>query len=310
MTRSDSPSLRKPAAEVEVDPNLVATLLRAQHPDLAALPLRPAASGWDNALFRLGDELCVRLPRRALGARLLTHEQDWLPRLAGELPLPVPAPVRVGHPGEGYPWSWSIVPWFEGVTADRGPFDSAAVPTWASFLSTLHGLPVPRSSDVPAVPANVFRGVPLATRRVPVEERLQRLAKATQCITPSVGEAWEEALRSPVPAAPRWLHGDLHPRNVLSQDGRPCAVLDWGDLTVGDVATDLASVWMLFARREDRVRALALYGADQATVQRARGWAILFAAVLLDTGRPDGDSPGDPDQARTGERIFARIGQD
>src|SRR5215813_4973080 len=106
-----------PPSEVAMDEALVRALLLEQHPDLAGLCITNASAGWDNHLFRLGDRLAVRLPRRALAADLILHEQRWLPRLGPRLPLPVPVPVRMGRPGCGYPWSWSVVPWFVGESA-------------------------------------------------------------------------------------------------------------------------------------------------------------------------------------------------
>lgn len=106
-----------PAAEVDVSAGLVRRLLAAQHPDLATLPVEFLANGWDNAMYRLGGELLVRLPRRALGAAIIVHEQEWLPRLAPGLPLPVPAPERTGHPAVGYPYPWSVVPYIPGIPA-------------------------------------------------------------------------------------------------------------------------------------------------------------------------------------------------
>ncbi len=142
-----------PAAEVEVTADLVRRLLAGQHPDLAGLPVRPLANGWDNSLFRLGDDLVARLPRRALGASILVNEQRWLPSLAPRLPLPVPVPARTGVPGEGYPWPWSVVPFLPGTPASGGPpFDPwRAAADLGGFFSALHvpappdvGQPVPR----------------------------------------------------------------------------------------------------------------------------------------------------------------------
>jgi len=95
----------RPAAEVSIDIPLVRALLLDQHPDLADLPLTQVDEGWDNAVFRLGDELAIRLPRRSATAALMENEQRWLPQLAPRLPLPVPAPVRLGRPGSsaGFP---------------------------------------------------------------------------------------------------------------------------------------------------------------------------------------------------------------
>src|SRR5689334_7584851 len=102
-----------PAAELHIDTALVRALLRDQHPDLAAGPLRPVGHGWDNVVFRLGDDLAVRVPRREARAVLIEHEQRWLPELAPHLPLPVPVPIRIGRPALGYPWPWSVVGWMD-----------------------------------------------------------------------------------------------------------------------------------------------------------------------------------------------------
>ena len=133
-----APSIGTPAAEFDIDRAFVAGLLADQHPDLAHLPLREVDAGWDNALFRLGEQLAVRLPRRAVAAPLIVHEQTWLPRLAEQLTLPIPAPVRVGTPARGYPWHWSVVPWLTGMAADQHEPDPAQARPFAAFLRSLH----------------------------------------------------------------------------------------------------------------------------------------------------------------------------
>ncbi|MGC4773433.1 phosphotransferase [Micromonospora sp. DT44] len=165
---------RMPAAEVSVSVELVRGLLDQQHPDLADLPIEILANGWDNLVCRLGEELLVRLPRRAVAAELIAHEQRWLPELAGRLPLPVPAPLRVGQPTIRYPWSWSVVPFFPGrVAALSQPDDpwSAAV-TLGGFLDALH-IPAP-----PEAPVNPFRGIPLVGRAPGVLDALAHVDPA------------------------------------------------------------------------------------------------------------------------------------
>jgi aminoglycoside phosphotransferase (APT) family kinase protein len=160
---------RMPDAEVAIDAGLVQTLLREQHEDLASLPLIETGEGWDNKLFRLGDDLVVRLPRRQVAADLIVHEQHWLPVLASRLPLPVPVPVRVGRPGRGFPWAWSIVPWFVGETAATltSGFTEATAVQLGEFLTALHQ---PAPEDAPLKP---FR-TSLASRADVFVERLQR----------------------------------------------------------------------------------------------------------------------------------------
>ena len=235
-----------PAAEVVIDTALVAGLLTDQHPDLAQLPLQVVDAGWDNALVRLGDRLALRLPRRAFAAPLILHEQRWLPLLAERLPLPIPAPCRIGAPGRGYPWHWSVAPWLAGDPADQHPPDPGQATRFAAFLRALHS---PAPADAPV---NPFRGVPLPQRAAAMETRMQRLARTTTAITPAIRQIWDAAVRAPLDVPPTWLHGDLHPRNILVEQGCLSGIIDWGDITAGDCATDLAAIWMLFAAPQAR----------------------------------------------------------
>jgi len=286
-----------PAAEVAVDEALVRSLLREQHPDLADLPLRPVTSGWDNFLFRLGDALAIRLPRRAVAAALVEHEQRWLPTIAGRLPLPIPSPVRTGVPSAEYPWRWSVVPWLAGEPAEVAPPRADQASVLAGFLRALHA---PAPGDAPR---NPYRGVALRERAAAVEERFRRLEQRTSAITPQIRAAWQQALAAPIDMGERWLHGDLHAGNVLVDGGRLSAVIDWGDMAQGDPPTDLASVWMLLPDVAAREAAMEAYGpASAATWQRARGWAVFFGVTLLDTGLVD-----DPRHAAAGERTLRRV---
>jgi aminoglycoside phosphotransferase (APT) family kinase protein len=289
--------LGTPAAEYPIDAALVQQLLADQHPDLADLSVSAVAAGWDNALYRLGDALAVRLPRRSAAAELIMHEQRWLPVLALQLPLPIPAPIRTGAPACGYPWHWSIQPWLSGEAADLHPPASDQAVVFAAFLRALHML------APPGAPANPVRGGPLHERAPIAEARLQRLSTTTDLITPRIIHLWEQALAAPIDVPPTWLHGDLHPQNMLVVAGRISGVIDWGDLTAGDRATDLAAVWMLFDTPEARCAALTAYGdLSAATLARAGGWAIHLGATLLEVGRVD-----NPRHALIGERTLRRL---
>jgi aminoglycoside phosphotransferase (APT) family kinase protein len=284
-------------AEFAIDSAFVSSLLAEQHPDLAHLPLREIDAGWDNAMFRLGDHLAVRLPRRTAAAPLIAHEQTWLPLLAPQLTLPIPAPYRVGVPARGYPWRWSVLPWLDGAPADQHEPHASQAGAFAAFLRSLHR-PAP-----PDAPTNAVRGVALQQRAAAVEARLQRIAGKSSLITPEITRVWQLALQAPIDVPSTWLHGDLHPRNVLVEHGVISGVIDWGDITSGDCATDLAAIWMLFADRQAREDALAAYsGLSEATLLRARGWAVLFGVMLLDTGLVD-----NPRNALIGERTLCRV---
>lgn len=287
-----------PPADIEVSQPLVRQLIADQHPDLSILPIEKIDAGWDNVMFSLGPSLAVRMPRRQVAAGLIENEQRWLPMLAPGLPLPVPAPIRIGQPGRDYPWRWSIVPWIAGQPADLAPPNALQAIPLANFLRKLH---VPASVDAPV---NPFRAAPLAHRERE-ETRLKRLREKTSSITPAIEQAWNQGICA-APATERcWLHADLHPGNVLIQEGAITAIIDWGDITAGDPAIDLASIWMLLADPGARRAALAHYSPPVDTIARAKAWAVLFGAVLLDHGLVD-----NPRHAAIGVATLGRVHQD
>ena len=273
-----------PAADVEISVSLVRSLLADQHPDLADQPLVEYANGWDNALFRLGSDLLVRLPRRAMSAGLVEHERRWLPVLQPRLPVPIPVPDRVGSPGRGYPWAWSIVPWVEGEPIGPEPLTGGRAASLArelgEFLAALHG---PAPADAPA---NPYRAVPLAERSPAAIDRIRSLGRALGD-PDQVLRRWSEAVEAPPwTGPPMWAHGDLHPLNILVANGHLVSVIDFGDVTAGDPAGDLGVAWMLFDERERAVfRNVATTDVrpiDRAMWSRARGNALAFALAVLD----------------------------
>jgi aminoglycoside phosphotransferase (APT) family kinase protein len=273
--------MTKPAAEIDLPVDFVWELVRHQHPDLATLPIAEVASGWDNAIFRLGNKMAIRLPRRSAAAELVKHEQRWLPLLQSRLPLPVPAPIRIGGPQGSYPWWWSITPWIEGETADRAPLDGDQGTVLATFLEALHTPPPAQA------PRNPYRGVPLAQRSATFARCASTLARLGQALDDRLLQLWDAAIATPLDAPPTWIHGDLHARNVLAAKGRISGVIDWGDVAQGDRATDLAATWTLFSHpdgQEQVLRSCSSVSAD--TWRRARGWALLLAVVALESADP------------------------
>ena len=269
------PAADMPAAEVDVDEALVRRLLEEQFPDLAALPLAPFAFGWDNAVLRLGDDLVVRLPRRQVAAVLVEQEQRWLPSLAAGLPLPVPTPLRNGRPSAdvGYPWPWSVCPWLAGDVAARRPPDDLdeAARTLGAFVRALHR-PAP-----PDAPANPVRGVQLGYRDEAFRSYLDRLDDLVADPAPVLAR-WEDLSATPRWTGPSvWLHGDLHLANVLVDAGRLSGVIDFGDLTAGD----LFVAWQLLPPDLRPVFRDAVGGVDDDTWRRAEGWALFMAVAYL-----------------------------
>ncbi|WP_344367093.1 aminoglycoside phosphotransferase family protein [Arthrobacter humicola] len=264
-----------PPATVEVSNAVVQRLVRDQRPDLADCPIERVANGWDNATFRLGDRLAVRLPRRAEAVPLILQEQRYLPDIARRSPVAVPVP---GRPTSDFPWPWSIVRWVPGAAAaDVGPAGRAsAAKGLADFLLSLH---VPAESGIPV---NPFRGVPLTDRDGVLVERLKDHERYPQ--SAALRAVWAQACAAKVWGGPAMmLHGDLHPGNILlADDGSLAGVIDFGDVGAGDPAVDLAVGWLMFDAGTRR-RFMRAFGSavDGDTWMRARGWALILSTAML-----------------------------
>lgn len=266
------------ADEVHTDATLVRRLLREQFPQWADLTIEPVTPlGTDNANYRLGDDMLVRLPRRARTSATLEKERRWLPRLAPLLPLAVPTPLAEGTPSAGYPLSWSVYRWLDGEDASRARVTdvSRLATDLARFVAALQR--IDPTGGPPPGEHNFFRGAPLAERDHATRSAIASLSVDADVVT----AAWEAALRAPEWDRPQvWIHGDLDPRNLLVQQGRLRAVLDWGGLGVGDPACDVMVAWKLLpsdARQSFR----SSLSVDHATWARARGWALSQAVVAL-----------------------------
>lgn len=284
--------------EIETDAALVARLIAAQFPQWAALPIaRVRSSGTDNAIYRLGDEMAVRLPRVQWAAGQATREHEWLPRLAPHLPLAIPRPLALGQPGVGYPWPWAVVQWLDGEDAASAPVADLrqAALDLAAFVAALQ-----RIDSTGGPPPPFGRGQPLATRDAPVRAALATLDGMIDVAAATA--AWEMALRVPPwQGAPVWLHGDLQPTNLLVRDGRLSAVIDFGCLGVGDPAGELIVAWNFLAgQARDHFR--AALGVDGATWARGRGWALSVALIALPYYHQT-----NPEIARASRRTIAEV---
>ena len=274
------PTGKMHADEEDTDVSLVGRLVAAQFPRWADLPIEPVPyAGTDNALYRLGDDMVVRLPRRERTSGTLEKERQWLPRLAPLLPLAVPVPLADGMPAEGYPFEWSVNRWLKGenATMERVTDLSQVATDLAQFVAALQQID-PTGGPSPGE-HNFFRGVPLATRDAPTRAAIVSLRGAID--VGAVTAAWEAALRSPGwEHPPVWIHGDLDSRNVLVEEGRLSAVIDWGCLGVGDPACDVMVAWTLLSAQTRDVFRAAL-SVDDATWVRCRGWALSWALIFI-----------------------------
>lgn len=275
MTRGPGVGARMHPDEIEIDVPLVRRLVATQFPHWSGLPIRPVPSaGTDNALYRLGEDLVVRLPRIHWAVPHVDRELHWLPRLARHLPVAVPEPLGRGEPAEGYPWPWSVYRWLDGENPAVDHLDDAEslATELARFVSALH-----RTDTAGAPPAE--RGAPLAERDAATRSAIVALRGMVDIA--AVTAAWEQDVRAPTWSGPPvWVHGDLSPGNLLLVDGRLRAVIDFGGLGVGDPACDLIVAWNLLPAESRDVFRTVLQ-VDEATWQRGRGWALSIALIQL-----------------------------
>ena len=268
--------------EVEIDEALVTALVAEQFPEWAGLPLRRVrSSGTDNAMFRLGGDLCVRLPRRPGVAGQVEKDMHWLPRLAPLLPLALPEPLALGRPDAGYPFGWGVYRWLPGR---ESAFELLADPVreaqaLAAFLQALRALD-PADAPRPGS-ANFGRGTPLAPRDGAVRAAVAALAGDGETDTAAALASWRQSLAAAEhDGPPVWLHGDLLPGNLLVSDGRLSAVIDCAGLVAGDPAGDLLPAWSLL-RGASRTAFRAALGVDEDAWLRGRGWALSIALIGL-----------------------------
>jgi aminoglycoside phosphotransferase (APT) family kinase protein len=249
--------------ELDVSAGLVRRLVAAQFPQWAALPVTELpASGTENVMFRLGDDLVVRMPRLPGAVTVLRKEHRWLPWLAPRLPLAIPSPVALGTAGEAFALPWAIYRWLPGG------HDIADLPGTATrlgrFVAALHRVPVPAGAPR-AYRHGSFAGADESVR-----------AAARDFGLPDAIDVWEAASRlSPGSSREVWLHSDLLPPNLLTHDGHLSAVIDFGCAGVGDPAADLMAAWTVF---DSATRPLfrAEFDVDDVTWQRGRAWALVF----------------------------------
>ncbi|MGE3319479.1 MAG: aminoglycoside phosphotransferase family protein [Candidatus Berkiella sp.] len=277
----------------KIDEALVRRLLASQFPQWKDLPVEPVAkSGWDNRTFHLGKDMLVRMPSDECYAFQVEKEQYWLPKLAPLLPLEIPSPLAMGEPEEGYPWKWSIYRWLEGESAARaniGDLRNFAA-SLADFLIALNGID---STNGPKPgPHNFYRGGDLSTYDAETRQSIDILKDKIDVDLAT--EIWEGAIVTSWQSKPVWIHGDISVGNLLVKDGRLNAVIDFGQLGVGDPACDLAIAWTFFKgeSREIFCKKLSL---DADTWARGRAWtlwkALIVAAGITDSNAAEATEP-------------------
>jgi aminoglycoside phosphotransferase (APT) family kinase protein len=261
-----------------IDAGLVKRLVKAQFPQWSDLPVEPVkVDGWDNRTYRLGDAMTVRLPTAAAYAPAVDKEDHWLPILAPSLPVAVPEPVGKGAPGEGYPFNWSVRRWLSGETAHPDRIDDLPgfATSVAEFIRALQGCD---ATDGPLAAAHSFyRGAPPVHYDDETRRALEVLDGRVD--TDTAAAVWDAALASTWDGPPTWFHGDIASGNLLVQDGRLSAVIDFGTSGVGDPACDLVIAWTMFSGAS-REAFRSTVDQDAGTWARARGWALWKALIV------------------------------
>ncbi len=268
--------------EIDITEHDVRRLVDEQTP-WRGRPLRAAGAGTDNRMFRLGDDLVVRLPRRPGTADDVAKEQRWLPRLAPVLPVPVPEPVFRGRPDAGYPFEWSVLRWIQG-----SELDGSNITDWTRFGCELGGfVEALHAADTTGARREEgldwYRGERLNQRRDDGFEAIDELRELDR--SESIGldldrvqQFWEEVTTIDDPVRPDvWLHADLRSANLVARDGRLVGVIDFGGLCLGNPTAEHAAIWEYPAPARTAYR--ERLDLDDDTWQRARGWAAYLAML-------------------------------
>jgi len=283
-----------------IDASLVRRLIAAQFPQWSRLPVTPVeVDGWDNRTYRLGDDMTVRLPTAAGYVPAVAKENEWLPRLAPALPVPIPRILGMGVPGEGYPYPWSVRGWLPGDSADRAPIDD--MPRFAvAVAGFIRALQRCDPSGGPlAGEHSWYRGASPAHYDEQTRQCLTTLAGRVDTVRATA--VWDAALAARPSGPPVWFHGDIAPGNLLVADGKLAAVIDFGTSGVGDPACDLVIAWTTFSGTSRKAFREAV-GQDEATWARARGWALWKALLVLTENLVT-----DPERAAGQEHVIGEV---
>ncbi len=264
--------------QIAIDETLVHRLVAVQFPQWKNLPIRAIIpGGWDNRTFRLGDKMLIRMPSTAEYAAQVEKEQHWLPKLAPALPFPIPIPLEMGKPTEDYHWKWSIYGWLEGETvATAREINLSTLATdLAQFLTALHRIDSKGGPE--AGEHSFYRGGALTTYDVQTRQAITALKSKLDA--DAVTEVWETALATTWDKSPVWIHGDISAGNLLVENGALSAVIDFGQMAIGDPACDLAITWTLFKDESRKVFRTKL-DLDTGTWARGRAWTLWKSLIV------------------------------
>lgn len=273
MTNTDKVPVKMHADELDIGVDLVTRLLSQQFPKWSNLPIeRVVSSGTNNAVFKLGDSMAVRLPRIPNAVKHIDTARTWLSKLAPHLPVAVPMPLGLGEPSEGYPWPWTIYTWLDGVNPKEGQVTELFAKDLAGFIAAMRNID---TTDAP----KARRGAPLHVQDPRARQALKDLTGIID--TKTATKIWDKCLQAPPwDKEPVWVHGDLMPANLLASNNRLSGVCDFEGVGIGDPACDLIPAWNLFPTTV-RGAFKAAANVDDATWERGKGWAFSMALIQL-----------------------------
>lgn len=276
---SAPPLLEPPPSETPISTALVRSLLAQQYPDGAAEEIAGPFEGFDMAVFRLGEERAVRLPRHRTASAGLEREIRWMPALGREWTFPMQRVLHVGDAAHGFPWRWTVTSWLPGDLAADRPLAASAAPTLGAALGQIHR-PAPRHA-----PFDAEQSIRLVEREPVLRHVCPRLpVLAAECglgvDAAALEGIWEEGITAPGPAESVWIHADLHPFNVISRDGDFGGLIDWTDVAGGDPAVDLGFLWLHFGPDAIQAAHRAYGGVDAPMAARSRVIGMVKAATL------------------------------
>lgn len=261
--------------EFEIDEFIVKKLLEEQFPFLSNLPLKKVPSaGTDNALYTLGEDKVIRLPKIDWAVDSINKEYEWLPKVAPFLPFKIPQPIYKGNPTSYYPWPWFISNWIEGSnpSVNQLPNSNEWIDDLILFIEKLHEINI--TNGPPSQ-----RGIPLKKRDLETRKAIKQLEGIID--TESITLLWETFLKiADWDKPPVWVHGDLSPGNLLLYKERLNAVIDFGLMGIGDPACDLIIAWNLLPKHS-RSYFKSKLSVDENTWQRGRGWALSNSLIVL-----------------------------
>lgn len=260
--------------EISIDTDLVQRLLVGQFPHLAERPLDLVRStGTVNALYRLGHDLYVRLPRMGEWADSLDREWVWLRKLAPKISLEIPQPVALGKPSEYFPYSWAIYHWIEGTPyqSKENLDETQTARDLANFIKELRGVDkqnAPRGGRAPLIKLDAETCS--AIKSIGMQENVDALI-----------DIWNFSLKAKLwKNAPVWIHGDLIKPNLLVREGQIKAIIDFGSVGIGDPAADIVPAWSVFNSVGRKAFRQEL-DVDDDTWYRARGYALHQAVMII-----------------------------